>query len=295
MIIFHPAEYNSIHTKSLSSYLKDSMNRDDIHDIQIYYENSVEGEDSRLERHQLERDITWLYFEEYLPKSGNILEIGAATGVHTYWMAQRGYKITAIDLSQNELDFNKNRLAEHDFQHNVETRVRDARDLGDLPENGFDAVLLMGPLYHLVQELDRKLAVEQAVRRLKPGGIFFSSHISRFGILGDLLKNVTGWIEEQDEVHSIIELGRDPENYHPGEFRGYFSTLEEIAPLHEQAGLETIVIAGVEPAISADDQSYNILEGKRRQLWLDLFYSISRVPSMIASSRHILYIGRKPG
>lgn len=271
------------------------MVTDDIRDIQNYYENSVESEDSRLERHQLERDITWLYFEEYLPISGNVLEIGAATGVHTLWMARRGYQITAFDLSQNELEFNKNRLVEHDLHHRIETRAGDARDLGDLPENGFDAVLMMGPLYHLVQELDRELAIDQAVRRLKPGGIFFSSHISRFGILGDLLKNVTGWIEETDEVRSIIQLGRDPVDYHQGVFRGYFTTVEEIAPLHEKAGLETIVIAGVEPAISADDQSYNILEGQQRQLWLELLYSISRVPSMVASSRHILYIGQKPG
>ena len=267
---------------------------DDIRDIQEYYNNSVEGEENRLERHQLERDITWLYLEQYLPTTGNVLEIGAATGVHTFWMARRGYQITAFDLSPKELEFNRQRLVEHGLHEMVQTQVGDVRDLGNLPENGFDSVLLMGPLYHLVQEMDRRLAVDQAVSRLKSGGIFFSSHISRFGILGDLLKNVTEWIEDRDEVRSIIKHGRDPVDYHLGEFRGYFTTLEEIAPLHEGAGLETILIAGVEPAISADDQSYNILEGHQRELWLDLLFSISRVPSMIASSRHILYIGRKP-
>jgi hypothetical protein len=49
----------------------------------------------------------------------------------------------------------------------------------------------------------------------------------------------------------------------------------------------------VEPAISADDESYNKLQGRQRQLWLDLFYEISTESTIIGASRHLLYIGRK--
>lgn len=51
--------------------------------------------------------------------------------------------------------------------------------------------------------------------------------------------------------------------------------------------------AAVEPAISADDESYNNLEGKQRQLWLDLLYELSTESSMISASKHLLYVGRK--
>lgn len=70
--------------------------------------------------------------------------------------------------------------------------------------------------------------------------------------------------------------------------------MSEIAPLHEEAGFRTLVLAGVEPAISADDESYNRLEDTRRKLWLDLLYEISTEESIIAASRHLLYIGVKP-
>jgi heat shock protein HspQ len=63
--------------------------------------------------------------------------------------------------------------------------------------------------------------------------------------------------------------------------------------LHEAVGFATIVIAGVEPAISTDDESYNKLQGRQRQLWLDLFYEISAEKSILGSSRHLLYIGKK--
>ena len=54
-----------------------------------------------------------------------------------------------------------------------------------------------------------------------------------------------------------------------------------------------MVVAGVEPAISADDESYNRLEGKQRKLWLDLLYEVSSEKSTIGASRHILYIGKR--
>jgi len=69
--------------------------------------------------------------------------------------------------------------------------------------------------------------------------------------------------------------------------------MDEIAPMHESVGFRTLAIAGVEP-ISADDESYNTLDGKQRDLWLDLLFEISAAPSMVASSRHPLYIGQRP-
>ena len=114
--------------------------------------------------------------------------------------------------------------------------------------------------------------------------------------MGDLMKNVPESVKDEGEVRSILERGRDPHDYHQnhqGSFRGYFAKVSEIAPLHESVGFETLVVAGVEPGISADDESYNKLEGKRRQLWLDLLYEISTEPSTVGSSRHLLYVGRK--
>ena len=91
----------------------------------------------------------------------------------------------------------------------------------------------------------------------------------------------------------MLEHGYDPEHTPTAGFRGYYVTVDEVAPLHEEVGLETLIVAGVEPAISAHDESYNQLTGVQRALWLDLLYELSREPSLVASSRHLLYIGRK--
>lgn len=275
---------------------------DDISDIAAMYDREPEKEHTRLERHQLEFDLTWRYLEQFLPTcptpggaAGSILEIGAASGRYTLPLARRGYTLTAVDLSANLLEMCRQRLAEENLQERVRLVLADVRDLSAVTQRDFDAVLLMGPLYHLVLETDRQAALQQAFERLRAGGLIFSTFISRFGILGDLLKNVPQWIEERVEVRSVMERGMDPEHYPRGSFRGYFAKVSEIAPLHEQMGFETVLLAGVEPAISADDESYNRLSGDQRQLWLDLLLKVSTEPTIIGASRHLLYIGRKRG
>ena len=266
--------------------------KDDVSDIIAMYDNSVTEEHLRLEEHQLEYDLTWRYLDKYLPAGGRVLEIGAATGRYTLALARRGYAVTAVDLSGKLLAQCQEFLDKEGLAERVRLIRADARDLGAIEGNNYDAVLLMGPLYHLVIKADRRAAIVQARDRLKAGGLLFSAFISRYGIFGDLIKNVPDWIHEREDVRSILDRGRDPEGYE-GRFRGYFATVAEIAPLHEGVGFETLALAGVEPGISADDESYNQLQGEQRQLWLDLFFEISTEPSSIAASRHLLYIGKK--
>jgi SAM-dependent methyltransferase len=271
---------------------------DDVSDIADFYDGDPEREHARLVQHQLEYELTWRYLDQYLPAQGSILEVGAATGRYTLELARRGYAVTAVDLSAALLGVCRDRLASAGLAGRVRLVVADARDLGVVTERGFDAVLLMGPLYHLIVEADRKAAVREAFERLREGGLLeggllFSSFISRYGVISDLLKNNPGWIENRAEVRSVLADGKRPDGSPRGGFRGYLARVAEIAPLHEAAGFETLMVAGLEPAIAADDDSYNRLQGEQRRLWLDLLYEIGAEGTTLGASRHLLYIGRK--
>jgi S-adenosylmethionine-dependent methyltransferase len=266
---------------------------DDVSDIASFYNSDPEREHRRLEEHQLEYDLTWRYLNQYLPAQAAILEVGAGTGRYTVELAKRGYTLTAVDLSVALIEECRKGVADAGLERQVRFVVADARDLGEVAEIGFDAVLLMGPLYHLIVEADRKVALQAAFDRLREGGILFSAFLSRFGVMSDLLKNKPGWIETQAEVRSVLERGKRPDDFPRGGFRGYLTQISEIAPLHEAIGFETLAVAAVEPLIGADDESYNKLQGKQRQLWLDLLYEISTERSILGASRHLLYIGTK--
>jgi S-adenosylmethionine-dependent methyltransferase len=266
---------------------------DDVSDIGDFYNSDPAREHDRLGAHQLEYDLTWRYLERYLPPAGSILEVGAATGRYTLELAKRGYTVTAVDLSAALIDLCRERLTTAGLEQQVKLVVADARHLDAVTEREFDAVLLMGPLYHLIAETDRQAALKQVFERLRPGGILVSALLSRAGVLSDLLRHKPEWIENQAEVRSMQARGQRADETRRGGFRGYFARVDEIAPLHEAAGFETRIIAGVEPVIGADDASYNRLEGTQRQLWLDVLDAMSTEPSIMGASRHLLYIGSK--
>jgi S-adenosylmethionine-dependent methyltransferase len=268
---------------------------DDISDIAEFYNRNPELEEDRLERHQLEYDLTWRYLHDYLPPQGAILEVGAATGRYTVELARRGYQVTAVDLSASLLERCRQNLIEAGVAAQVQLVVADGRELEGVTGQDFAAVLLMGPLYHLIEQADRTQALQAAVARLQGGGLIFSALLNRLGVIGDFLKRIPHWIEDQDYVRHFLAQGRRPDDAPRGGFRGYFATVAEVASFHEALGLETLVVAAVEPAISADDESYNRLPPEQRQLWLDLLYEISAEPSILGASRHLLYIGKKSG
>jgi S-adenosylmethionine-dependent methyltransferase len=266
---------------------------DDTSDIQQFYDASVEKEGGRLERHQLERDMTWRYLDKYLPRQGKILEIGAATGAYTIPLGNRGYDVTAVDFAPNLIEKCRKRVKDEKLEEKVACLVADARDLAIVSAADFDAVLMMGPLYHLILEEDRLLALKEAYRKLKRGGVIFSTLISRYGIWADVMKELPHYIEFQKDVQSVIHEGKDADlAYKKGNFRGYFATPAEIVPLHEKTGFKTLALAGIETG-GMRDEIFSPLQGKRRQLWLDLLFSISTEKSIIGASSHILYVGVK--
>jgi S-adenosylmethionine-dependent methyltransferase len=268
---------------------------DDTSDIRRFYDESVEKEDARLGRHSLERDMTWRYLDKYLPRRGRILEVGCATGAYTIPLAKRGYSVTAVDFSTNEIEVCRQKARAERLEGKVSCLVADARDLSDITGNDFDAALVMGPLYHLIREEDRLTALEQAHRHLKKGGLIFTTFISRYGIWNDVIRDYPDWVESEKMVKRLFTAGADIETS-PGSqvFRGYFATPEEIPSLHQKAGFKMLALAGIETAGMRDD-IYASVSGRRQQRWLDLLFSISAQPSIIGAANHILYVGVKEG
>jgi S-adenosylmethionine-dependent methyltransferase len=267
---------------------------DDISDIRAYYDRFPE-EEERLDSHQLEWDVTWHYLERYLPPEGPILEVGAATGRYTRELARRGYRVTAVDLSPALTAIAADKCRAAGVSHRVEHVVADARDLGCLRGRTFAAALVMGPLYHLIEEADRRAVLRQVHGLLGPGGIVVSAFISRLGIWADQVVHFASYIvDHPGDFESMLARGRGQDTAHDGEFRGYYAHPDEVAPLHEAEGFATLVVAAAEPGIgSGDEESYNRLEGEQRRIWLSFLAGISAEPSLVGASRHLLYVGKR--
>ena len=99
------------------------------------------------------------------PPPAVVGDIGGGPGRYALEFAARGYTVVHRDLVPlhvEQLEAASGGLAER-----IDTGVGDARHL-DLDDGSVDAVLLLGPLYHLVDRDQRVLALREALRVARP-------------------------------------------------------------------------------------------------------------------------------
>jgi SAM-dependent methyltransferase len=268
--------------------------QDDVTDIRGYYDADAKQEADRLIRHPIKFEITMRYLMKYLPKSGTILDVGCGPGSYAVPLAQSGYDVAGVDFSAELVQMCNSLSSDKCVADRIRTHIADARDLKFLPDETFDAGMLMGPLYHLFHREERQQAIQQVASKLKPGAPFFSAHISRIGILPHIALRAPEWIADHASVQSVMEVGHDgPTHPRAGGFRGYFATIEELPPLHEEMGIETLVIAASDPASVAVDSMFRQLSIEQQDLWLELLFAVSAEPSFRGAWPHLLYIGNK--
>jgi SAM-dependent methyltransferase len=118
------------------------------------------------------------------PAPRRILDVGGGTGVHAAWLASDGHDVHLIDRVPRHVD-QARRLAPGPGR--VTAAVGDARDLA-AARASFDAVLLLGPLYHLTERADRIRVLREAARVVRPAGVVFAAAVSRFASLFDGLE-----------------------------------------------------------------------------------------------------------
>lgn len=141
--------------------------------LKNYYENY--DENSRLERRrgQVEFLTTVHYIEKYLKDGMKILEIGAGTGRYSHFFARNGYKVDAVELIEHNIEIFKANTKDGE---KVNIQQGDAVDLKNIKDDEYDITLLLGPMYHLYTDVDRKAAISEAIRVTKKGGLVFAAY-----------------------------------------------------------------------------------------------------------------------
>ena len=138
-----------------------------------FYENYDEEGRLLSRSGNVEFTTTMHFIEKYLRPGMRILEVGAATGRYSHTLARMGYRVDAVEYVQHNIDI-FNRLTQPG--EDVTIRRGDARDLSCFADDTFDLTLVLGPMYHLFEESDRRQALREAVRVTKKGGIIFAAY-----------------------------------------------------------------------------------------------------------------------
>ncbi len=266
------------------------------YDQRRYYDLQPEREWARLERHRTEFAVTKRALADYLPRSpARVLDCGGGPGRYAIELARQGYQVTLFDLSSACLKLAETKAAEAGVTL-AGYEQGTATDLARFPAESFDAVLLLGPLYHLLEEAERCQALAEARRVLVPGGILFAAFLARSAMLRYAAAHLPAWPWEHAELlETLLTTGiLPPAGADTPEFVAYSAHPSEVGPLCQGAGFEVLTVLGVEGLVSMIETGVNEAAGQAWDTWVDLNYRAASDPTIHGCVEHLLAVAVKP-
>jgi len=265
-------------------------------DVKAYYDNAPEESRLSTGTSRLEEARTRELILRHAPTPpARVLDVGGGAGAYSFWLAELRYDVQLVDAVPRLVDVARarNERATHKV---TSCSVGDARQLTSAA-NSADAVLLLGPLYHLVDRDDRLAALREAARVLRPGGVLIAAAISRWASTLDGLSREL--LRDEEFVHIMERDLRDGQHRNPTGEIDYFTTAyfhrpDELRDEVAGTGLEVEALYGIEgPGWMLGDFDDRWNDDRRREILLQVARKLESEDNVIGCSAHLLVVGRK--
>jgi ubiquinone/menaquinone biosynthesis C-methylase UbiE len=274
------------------------MNSDDsIREIVRYYSEADESSRLGTGCFQLEQARSRELILRHLPPApARILDLGGGAGPYACWLAARGYEVHLIDAVPKHVEQAKAASALQPQHPLASATLGDARHLPHADESA-DAVLMLGPLYHLVEREDRLACLREARRVLRPGGLVWGAGISRFASLFDSLAH--GFFDDPEFAPILARDLAEGQHRNTTENLTFFTDAffhrpGELSREFLAAGFQVVAVVAIEgPGWLARDFDRLWQDPVQRERLMESARKVEREPSVLGVSAHIMAIGRK--
>jgi ubiquinone/menaquinone biosynthesis C-methylase UbiE len=237
----------------------------------------------------LELERTREVVRRHLPAPpARVLDVGGGEGVHARWLAADGYDVHLVDPVPAHV------AAATGAPYTA--ALGDARAL-EFADETFEAVLVLGPCYHLIERGDRVQAMREARRVVRPGGVVFVAAISRFASLFDGLAR--GFLFDAEFRAIVLDDLRTGvhrnEHEHPHWFTtAYFHRPDELMGEAEDAGLQARDLVGLEGMAGWQRQLATHWEDPDgRDVILAAARAVEAAPELAGLSAHMLLVAER--
>jgi ubiquinone/menaquinone biosynthesis C-methylase UbiE len=263
-----------------------------------YYALGLEQERLEAGYFPLERARTQELILRHLPPApGVVLDVGGGAGAYSFWLADAGYEVHLVDPVPLHVEQAEATSRGRTSGRLASARKGDARALA-FADASADAVLLLGPLYHLTGREDRLRALGESLRVLRPGGWLFAAAISRFASLVDGLR---GPLFDDDAFAGIVERDlRDGQHRNDTAEVRYFTSAffhhpVELAQEVAEAGFALDDVFALEgPGAEMPDFARRWADPAARERLLAFLRRVETEPSLLGLSPHLLAVARRP-
>ena len=252
-----------------------------------FYSNYDE-EGRLLSKHgQVEYLTTMRYIEKYLRPGMRILEIGAATGRYSHALARMGYAVDAVELVQHNIDLFRENTQPGE---NITIRQGDARDLSFLADESYDLTLLLGPMYHLFTVMDQKLALSEALRVTKQGGILMAAYCGNEATMVQYCFG-RGMLKEE-KYQKLVDPVTFKATSDPAELFELYRR-EDIDALMAHFSTERLHYVGTDMATNYMRAIIDEMDEELFAMYLRYHFAICERADCVGVSHHILDIHKK--
>lgn len=268
---------------------KSDKSRKEIEAVRKNYDLNAQKEWERLGGFSFEFEIAKRYLKKFM-RGKSVLDIGGGPGRYSVYLAELGYDVTLVDLSEGNVELAKRKFEEYGVK--AEAYVCDARDLSALDLGKFDNVLLMGPLYHLSAVSDREKCVTEAKKHLADDGVLFASFITITAGLNYYYDTAPENLIYEPALDLFDRMAKD-ESWSGRAFtQATFINSVEVLPFLEKLGFEKLALLGQEGLTGPRLTAIESASEKVRQKYLEISLKVCENPQYYAYSNHLLYAGR---
>lgn len=265
-------------------------------EVLAHYETYAEETRLQLGSGNLEFERTKDIFQRVLPPPPScVIDIGGAAGVYSLWLAGLGYEVHLVDVTPRLIEEARKRSAAA-ASPLASITLGDARKLSQT-DCSCDAVLVMGPLYHLQEAEDRATALSEAFRVVRAGGTIAAAAVSRYA---SALDGMTRKFTLDPRFVKIRDRGlADGRHINDTDNLNYFTTAyfhrpEDLRAEIETAGFHDVTVFGVEgPGWLMQDFDARWNDEFLRRDLLDVARALERERSIVGASAHLLGVGRR--
>ncbi|MCG8482918.1 MAG: class I SAM-dependent methyltransferase [Clostridia bacterium] len=252
--------------------------------IESFYESK--NEDSRLtstQSRKIEYLTTMKYIVDICEKNSTILDACAGTGKYSFALAELGYKVTAGDLTEHNVNVIRKKQAANNVLEKIYSgSILDLRMFND---NCFDIVLNLGSYYSIQNHDDRIKSITESLRVLRPNGYYFMAYLNKHA---NFIRTIDQFKGNYDRFKFYLDNGYDSKN------NLFFSTTPENAEADllkfNVELLHNIATDGPRFAIQQTVDTFNDEELKQ---YLSLHLSFCEKRSLLGYSEHGLIIAKK--
>lgn len=261
--------------------------------MQYYNNYNEEIRTKRSRVHTIEFITNVELVSRFMQPQSNILDVGAGTGVYSFYFAKQGHSVEALDIVPKHVEEMNAKKAQLENKIDINIDLGNALNLTQYKDSIFDMVICFGPIYHLRNIEDRMKCIAECKRVLKPGGYLALAYLNKNFIVPRSFMSDKNPLEES-HINDLLDtgniLGKDE-----GDFLSisHFDKPIDVVELVENQGMEVALHGGAEGIAPFISEKINNLSEIEYKLWLDYHLRTCTEDSIIGISNHGLLIAKK--